>query len=126
MEPVDMKKKILILDDKPSIAKVIAVYLSEEYDFTYFENPIQGLNWLHEGNMPDLIVTDIHMPHMGGEEFIVLMKKNEFFKHIPIVILSGEESSNVRIRLLEEGADDYILKPFNPMELKIRIRKVLQ
>lgn len=121
-----MKKKILILDDKPSIAKVIGIYLSDEYELVYFENPVLGIKWLQEGNQPDLIIVDIHMPEMSGEDFLFFVKKSELFNHIPVVILSGEESSNVKIRLLEGGAEDYIVKPFNPLELKIRIRKVLQ
>ena len=53
------------------------------------------------------------------------MKTNELFKSIPIVMLSSEESTTERIKLLEEGAEDYILKPFNPLELKIRIKKII-
>ena len=47
------------------------------------------------------------------------------FKQIPVVMLSSEDSTSERIRLLEEGAEDYIVKPFNPQELKIRIKKIL-
>lgn len=75
--------------------------------------------------MPDLIISDIRMPHMTGDDFLKYMKNNELFKSIPIVILSSEESTTERIRLLEEGAEDYILKPFNPLELKIRIKKII-
>lgn len=122
----EMKRQILILDDKIAIAKVISVYLSNDFDIIYFDTPIKGLEWLYEGNIPDLIILDIRMPEMSGEEFLSYIKKNGLFKDIPVIILSGEESSAVRIKMLEEGADDYILKPFNPMELKIRIRKVLK
>lgn len=121
-----MKKQILILDDKIAIAQVISVYLSDEFDITYFDTPIKGIEWLHEGHIPDLIILDIRMPEMNGDEFLTYIKRNGLFKDIPVIILSGEESSATRIRMLEEGADDYILKPFNPMELKVRIRKVLK
>lgn len=120
-----MKKSILILDDKKTIANVIAIYLSDEYDITYFENPILGIKWLQEGNIPDLIITDIYMPEMSGEDFILFLKQNEFFSSIPVIVLSGEESSEMRIRLLEEGAEDFILKPFNPLELKVRVKKAI-
>lgn len=73
--------------------------------------------------MPDLIISDIRMPEMMGDEFLLYMKHNELFKSIPIIMLSSEESTTERIRLLEEGAADYILKPFNPLELKVRIKK---
>ena len=73
----------------------------------------------------DILISDIRMPLMTGDEFLRYMKNNELFKSIPIVMLSSEESTTERIRLLEEGAEDYILKPFNPMELKIRVRKII-
>ena len=66
------------------------------------------------------------MPEMNGDEFLAYLKRNGLYKDIPVVVLSGEESSDIRIKMLEEGAEDFILKPFNPMELKIRIRKVLK
>ena len=112
-----MKKKILLVDDKATIGKVASIYLGKDYDVMYLENPIKAIDWLNEGNVPDLIISDIRMPLMRGDEFLRYMKANELFKSIPIVMLS--------IKLLEEGAEDYILKPFNPLELKIRIKKII-
>lgn len=120
------KKHILIIDDKIAIAKIISVYLTEDYDITYFNTPIKAIQWLFDGNRPDLIILDIRMPEMNGDEFLSYLKRNGLYKDIPVVVLSGEESSDIRIKMLEAGADDFILKPFNPMELKIRIRKVLK
>ena len=51
--------------------------------------------------------------------------QNELFRHIPVILRSSEDSTSERIRLLEIGAVDYIVKPFNPMELKIRVKKIL-
>ena len=117
-----MKKKILLVDDKATIGKVASIYLGKDYDVMYLENPIKAIDWL---NVPDLIISDIRMPLMRGDEFLRYMKTNELFKSIPIVMLSSEESTTERIKLLEEGAEDYILKPFNPLELKIRIKKII-
>lgn len=120
------KKQLLIIDDKIAIARIITVYLSDEYEITYFDSPLKAMQWLFEGNRPDLIVLDIWMPGMSGDEFLSFIKQNGLYKDIPVLILSGEESSDFRIKMLEEGAADFILKPFNPQELKVRIRKVLQ
>lgn len=120
-----MKKRILILDDKETIGKVLMMYLATEYDCTWFDNPLKGLDWMRQGNIPDLIISDIRMPEMRGDEFLEYLKHNELFKQIPVVMLSSEDSTSERIRLLEEGAEDYIVKPFNPQELKIRIKKIL-
>lgn len=120
-----MKKLILVVDDKESVAKVIGFYLMEDYDIVWVETPIKAIAWLQQGNKVDLIISDIRMPEMSGADFLLYLKHNELFKTIPIVMLSSEDSTTARIKLLEEGADDYILKPFNPMEIKIRIKKIL-
>ena len=104
-------KKILFVDDKPAIGKVLSVYLGKENELVYFE--------------PALIISDIRMPRMNGSEFLHYLKGNALFRHIPVVMLSSEESTTERINLLEAGAEDFILKPFNPMELKARIKKYL-
>lgn len=119
-------QRILIVDDKEAIAKVIANYFRDEYECIYCENPLKGIQWLENNEMPDLILLDLRMPFMTGEEFLMYIKKNELLKSIPVVILSSEDNSSIRIRLLENGAEDFILKPFNPMELKVRLKKMLK
>ena len=119
-------KSILIVDDKPEIAKIIMIYLSSSYKVVYMENPIKAISWMNEGNIPDGIISDLNMPEMGGEEFVCYLKRNDLFNHIPILVLSSEESSSTRIRLLEEGAEDFIIKPFNPEELRNRIKRLVK
>lgn len=118
-------KRILLVDDKPAIGKVLSVYLGFDNEVIYLENPIRAIQWLSEGNFPDLIISDIRMPFMTGSEFLYYLKGNALFKEIPVVMLSSEESTTERINLLNAGAEDYILKPFNPMELKARIKRFL-
>ena len=119
------KKKVLIVDDKAQIAKILYVYLQGDYDCHYKPNPLAAIQWLLEGNIPDLIISDIRMPEMRGDEFLAYLKRNELLRGIPGIMLSSEDSTSERIRLLEEGAEDYIVKPFNPLELKIRIKKII-
>ena len=118
-------KKILFVDDKPAIGKVLSVYLGKENELVYFGDPLRAIEWLNEGNEHALIISDIRMPRMNGSEFLHYLKGNALFRHIPVVMLSSEESTTERINLLEAGAEDFILKPFNPMELKARIKKYL-
>lgn len=120
-----MKKKIIVVDDKITIGKIIAIYLSADYDFEYFDNPLPCIERLKTGELPDLIISDILMPNMRGDEFLSYLKADDRLKVIPVVMLSGEDSSTQRIKLLQNGAEDYIVKPFNPLELKIRITKIL-
>lgn len=120
-----MKKNIILIDDKESIGKIVATYLSKEYNFAYFENPMKVIEYLKKGEIPDLIISDIRMPGMMGDEFLYYLKADKSFRSIPIIILSSEESTSKRIELLEKGAADYILKPFNPLELKVRVKKII-
>lgn len=119
------KPTILIVDDNKQIAKIILAYLQSDFTCFYFENPILAIEWLQQGEEADLIISDIRMPVMRGDDFLTHLKHSELFRHIPVVMLSSEDSTSERIRLLEEGAEDYIVKPFNPMELKIRIKKIV-
>ena len=121
-----MSKSILIVDDKPEIAKVITIQLSKDYDVHSESNPIEALAWMHAGNIPDLIISDVNMPEMDGKTFLKHLKASSMFNFIPVIILSSLESSNDRIELLEAGASDFVLKPFNPQELKIRVRNLLK
>lgn len=120
-----MEKSVLFVDDRPEIAKIIMLYLSPLYEMNYKENPIKAISWLNEGNIPDLIISDINMPEMNGEEFLCYLKGNNLFNHIPVLILSSIDSSADRIRLYEKGASDFMLKPFNPEELRIRVKKLI-
>ena len=115
-----MKKKILLIDDKASIAKVVSIYLGKEYDFTYCENPIKAIEWLHEGNMPDLIISDIRMPEMDGIEATFRLRDKGV--KTPIIAVTAFAFDQDRNRILEAGCDDYISKPIFSAILKERIR----
>ena len=121
-----MEKVVLMVDDKPEVAKIIKLYLASTYDVIYMENPIKAFEWLETAKLPDIIISDLNMPEMNGEEFLVRLKANEMYEPIPVIILSSVDNSTTRIRLFEEGAVDFILKPFNPAELKIRIKRFLR
>ena len=118
-------KTILFIDDKATIGTVLQVYLGQENNLVYVEDPLKAIDWLNQGNDPDLVITDIRMPLMTGKEFLHYMKSNPLYSHIPVVILTSEYITTERIKLLEEGAADYIVKPFNPMELKARVKRYL-
>lgn len=118
-------KKILIIDDNEAIARIVMIYLKSEYDIEWMENPQEALNWMSENDHPDLILSDIRMPQMRGDEFLKHLKAHEHYGNVPVIMLSGEDSTSERVRLLNEGAADYIVKPFNPLELKLRIKRII-
>lgn len=120
-----MKKKILVIDDELSIRMLLENFLSKTYDVITRNDGMEGLKWMEEGNMPDLVVADIQMPNLDGYEFIKNVRSSGFFKNIPLIMLSGIESSQEKVKCLKMGANDYMVKPFNPEELSIRIELLL-
>jgi len=116
-----MKKKVLIIDDEKTIRILLENFLKKEYDVITKNNGEEGLNWLQEGNFPDIIIVDIQMPKMSGYEFIKNIKASGYFQNIPMIMLSGIDSSAEKVKFLKLGASDYIVKPFNPEELSVRI-----
>lgn len=120
-----MKKKILVIDDELSIRMLLENFLNKSFTVITKNDGMEGLGWLEEGNLPDLIVADIQMPNLDGYEFVKNLRASGYFRHIPIIMLSGIESTTEKIKCLKLGADDYVVKPFNPEELAIRIELLI-
>jgi len=105
---------------------ILKEFLSATYEILISQDGMEALAFMQSGNVPDLIISDLNTPKLNGLELINQVKVSDFFKSIPIIILSGEDSSEKRIKCLDSGADDFIVKPFNPAELEARIRVVLR
>jgi len=121
-----MKKKILIVDDKTEFRRLTKTILSNNYQVESAENGVEALSLLQNGYMPDLIVSDLMMPVLGGKDLVDQLKASGAFKHIPIIILSSIDKTDEKIKLIKMGADDYLEKPYNPSELLVRIEKLLK
>lgn len=121
-----MKKNLLIVDDEPSIGLILEHFFSKEYEVVVKMNGLEAMKWLQEGNHTDGIVADFDMPFMNGLDFIKQLRASTLFRDIPLVMLSGKDETSNKITCLKSGADDYMVKPFNPEELDIRIKNVLR
>jgi len=119
-----MKHKILIIDDERSIRLLLENFLAKDYQTISKTDGMEALEWL-EGNLPDLIICDIQMPNMDGYQFLEKVRERGYTKHTPVLMLSGAESSKERIKCYKLGAQDFLVKPFNPEELGELIRKNL-
>jgi len=120
-----IKEKILTIDDDPDILDVLELTLSEQYEVFQANNGDEGLRVLQQKN-PDLIICDYMMPVMNGREFCKALKKDVLLRHIPVIMLTGKGEVHDRIGGIEAGADDYIVKPFDPNELLARIKMILK
>jgi len=120
-----LMKTILLVDDKVQLLTLLKQFLKTRYEVVLKYNGLEAIEWIQQGNIPDLILTDIQMPKMDGMKFLQIIKGSGIFSEIPVIILSSRESSQDRIECLKQGASDYISKPFNPEELLVRLERWL-
>ena len=121
---MDNRKKILIVDDDPGIRNSLSAFLSRSgFEVVTAVDGEQGLERLQNSN-PDLIVLDVLMPRLDGRETLRTIRRAGNW--IPVILLTQVGEASERAMALEEGADDYINKPFEAQELVARIRAVLR
>ena len=119
------KERILIIDDDPDIRDVLNLSLSEHYTISAACNGKEGLEMVKTKN-PDLIITDYNMPVMNGPEFCSQLRRDILLRHLPVIMLTGKSETKDMITGIESGADDYLVKPFDPETLLARIRMILK
>jgi len=124
--PPANKIKILIVEDDVYMQLILKQFLSNVYETEVCVNGMDALTSIQNGNIPDLIISDLNTSKLNGLELVSQLQASDFFKTIPVIIVSGEDSSEKRIMCLNSGADDYIVKPFNPAELEARVRVILR
>lgn len=118
------KAKILVVDDDKEIADLVEIHLvSEGYAVRKANDAIAGLNILKDESDIELAILDIMMPGMDG---IAMVKKIRETSRIPIIMLSAKSTDLDKIIGLGNGADDYVTKPFNPLELTARVKASLR
>lgn len=116
-----MKKQILVVDDEPSILKLLNFILSSDYEVVVKPNGAEAISWLEEGNDPALIISDLEMPLIDGESLIRNLRISDFYRKTPIILLSGADDLEIKVEKMAYRADRFIKKPFNPAELKSTI-----
>ena len=120
-----MVPEILIVEDNLELAGFIKGILSPAYKVTHVVNGEAGLETAFS-MMPDLIISDVMMPVMDGYEMCGLLKEDARSSHIPVILLTAKVSQENRMEGLSKGADDYLIKPFHPSELQLRIHNLLE
>ena len=118
------KQKILIIDDDPDILDVLNLSLSEHFTVYPAHNGKEGLE-LVRSKAPDLVITDYMMPVLNGPQFVKELRKDVLLRHVPVIMVTGKGETKDMVTGIEAGADDYIIKPFEPEALLARIRMIL-
>jgi two-component system KDP operon response regulator KdpE len=114
---------ILVVDDERQITRVLRTSLqSSGYEVSVANNGMEAFELFKSGS-PDLVITDLVMPEMGGLELTRAIRR---VSDVPIIVLSVREQETMKVAALDEGADDYVTKPFSMQELLARVRANLR
>ena len=118
-----MSAKILVVDDDTALAEMIGIVLrAEGFDISFCADGSEALEAFRTVS-PDLVLLDLMLPGMDGIEVCSLIREES---GIPIIMLTARSDTSDVVKGLESGADDYVVKPFNPKELVARIRTRLR
>lgn len=121
---MQQRSQILVVDDEPIARTTIgSLLVGEPYDLYFAENGVEGLAMALE-LMPDVILLDVMMPRMDGFEVCRQIRANEHLREIPIVLISALDDRDARLTGLKNGADDFITKPFDSLELLTRLQSI--
>lgn len=118
--------KILLVEDEESLRELVAFNVRNAgHDIVETDNGNDALMRLEE-YLPDLILLDIMLPGLKGDQLLSLIRSNHQFEKIPVIIISAKSSEQDIVRVLEAGADDYLTKPFSMKVLLAKIMVVLK
>jgi len=120
------KEKVLIVEDDKNIAKLVKYNLDKAgFETSVAKNGEEALSLIDKEEI-HLVILDIMLPGMDGFEVCKEMKKDDRFKAIPIIMLTAKGEETDRVVGFELGADDYVVKPFSPRELALRVKAILK
>jgi len=115
---------ILLIEDNEDVRNYIYSILTETCQVLFANNGLEGRDKAFD-IIPDLIISDVMMPIMDGFELCAAVKSDIRTAHIPVILLTAKSSAESRIKGLEQEADVYMSKPFNPLELELQVRNLL-
>ncbi len=121
-----MPSRVLVVEDDPDIAELVALHLRRAgFETDIVTSGTDVLPRLRE-RLPDLMLLDLMLPGLSGEELCRLIRADQRLAPVPILMLTARAEEEDRVAGLDLGADDYVTKPFSPRELVARVRAVLR
>ncbi len=116
---------ILVVEDNRDMRVYIRDFLTDNYHIKEARNGREGIE-IAQKKMPDLVISDVMMPGMDGFELCKNLKTDPRTSHIPVILLTARAAETDKLSGLETGADDYIIKPFNAIEVKVRAKNLIE
>ncbi|GJM29530.1 MAG: hybrid sensor histidine kinase/response regulator [Cyclobacteriaceae bacterium] len=124
-DDADSRPLVLIIDDNQDMRMYVRAAIAEDFRLKEAQNGIKGWESALQ-DIPDLVISDVMMPKMDGQELCERLKNDQRTSHIPVVLLTAKAGEKAKMEGLETGADDYLTKPFSPDELKVRVKNLIE
>jgi CheY-like chemotaxis protein len=121
-----MNKRVLIVEDHDSLRYVMGAFLSKNFEVIAAKNGLEAMSWLRQGVVPDVILTDVSMPELDGASLLSNLRCSGLYANIPVVVISGADNGREERHFREMGANAYIRKPFNPVQLQERLMAMVR
>ena len=119
------KSHVLLVEDNPQIMQALAYVLKDHYNLHFAKNGLEGLEKA-VAIKPHLIISDIMMPHMDGYELVREIKAHPDLNLLPVILLTSKSDVHSKIQGFQEGADEYLAKPFNNLEVLTRVKGLIE
>ncbi|MEC9123125.1 MAG: response regulator transcription factor [Verrucomicrobiota bacterium] len=118
--------RIFVVDDEKDLTDLLHYQLGKEgFEVKFSNNPFEALGKARDFS-PELIILDVMMPDLDGFQLLRMIRSDNLLQKIPVIMLTAKSGVEHRIKGLEQGADDYLEKPFDSQELILRIRSILK
>jgi DNA-binding response OmpR family regulator len=117
---------VLVVEDDVHIAQVLTFMLERQgYRVTYAEDGRAAIQHIVSSPVPDLILLDVMLPYVDGFEVMAMIRARAGWETVPVLMLTAKNTEQDTVRGLDAGASDFIIKPFQPLELLARLRRYL-
>lgn len=124
--PGTPERTALVVEDDGDIGQLLVFILEREgFRVTLIRDGRQALARVAQGDPARLVMLDVMLPHATGHEILAALRAHDAWKSVPVVMLTAKSQEADIVRALDAGANDYMLKPFQPAELKARVRRLV-
>lgn len=121
-----MSKKILVVDDSPTVRSLHSFILkSRQYEVVPASNGVEAIEKLYSNKDIVLAIVDINMPKMDGIQFVKIIRQEEEYRDLPVIMVTSEEEEQDRKKGIEAGANIYMIKPTQPEALVMHVKMLL-
>jgi CheY-like chemotaxis protein len=120
-----MYKTLLAMDDDLGSRSLLKFLFKDEYRLKICSDGLEAIEWLEQGNNPQIIISDMLMPEIHGLDFLRFIRNSALYQNIPLIFLSGLDDDEIIDYAYQEGASLYLKKPYNPFHLKNQVANLL-